>query len=163
MCNQPSKSTEPVHPSVQRALRFAIQMQLKFCSQFFTRPHDWLCRNGSSTALHRQSEMTFTGIQCRRESITSSAWSSTDACIRLLRCTFKTCACQSQPLPVAVTCVQLLVVTYKSWQPKLLLLGPAASLRVPLNSGTVYHCHSTIRHWHLRNSAAGWKLKNSFV
>ena len=80
------------------------------------------------------------------------------ACIRLLRCTFKTCACQSQPLPVAVTCVQLLAVTYKFWQPKLLLSGLAASLRVSPNSGTVYHCHSAIRHWHLGNSAAGWKL-----
>jgi len=40
----------------------------------------------------------------------------------------------------------------------LLLSGPAASLRVPPNSGTAYHCHSAIRHWHLDNSAAGWKL-----
>jgi len=32
---------------------------------------------------------TFTGFQCRRESIASSARSSTGACIRLLRCTFK--------------------------------------------------------------------------
>jgi len=30
------------------------------------------------------------------------------------------------------------VVTYKSWQPKLLLSGPAASLWVPPNCGTVY-------------------------
>ena len=34
-------------------------------------------------------------------------------------------------LPVAVTWVQLLVVAYKFWQSKLLLLGPAASLRMP--------------------------------
>ena len=40
----------------------STRMQLKFCSQFFTRPHDWLCGNGSSTALHRQSEMTFTSL-----------------------------------------------------------------------------------------------------
>ena len=70
----------------------------------------------------------------------------------------KTCACQSQPPPVVVTCVQLLVVTYKSWQPKLLLSNPAVSLRVPPDSGTAYLCHSAIRHWHLDNSAAGWKL-----
>ena len=36
------------------------------------------------------------------------------------------------------------------WQPILLLSGPAASLRVPPNSATAYHCHSAIRHWHLR-------------
>jgi len=90
--------------------------------------------------------------------ITSSARSSTGACIKLLRCTFKICACQSQPPPVTVTCIQLLVVTYKSWLPKLLLSGPAVALRVPPNSGTAYHCHSAIQHWHLDNSAAGWKL-----
>ena len=53
---------------------------------------------------------------------------------------------QSQPPPVVVTFVQLLVVTYKSWRPTLLLSGPTALLRVPPNSGTAYHCHSAIRH-----------------
>ena len=41
---------------------------------------------------------------------------------------------------------------------KTVTFGPVALLRVPPNSGTAYHCHSAIRHWHLDNSAAGWKL-----
>ena len=83
-------------------------------------------------------------------SLVLNVWSALQvsriACIRLLRCTFKTCACQSQPLPVAVTCVQLLAVTYKSWQPKL-TFGPRSfassapklwnSLPLPLRNSTL--------------------------
>ena len=58
--------------------------------------------------------MTFSSYQCRRGLSTDSKSSSTAAYIRLLQRTFKSCACQSQPLPVADTCAQLLVVIYKN-------------------------------------------------
>ena len=83
-------------------------------------------------------------------------------CMIIYRCLHQTAPVYLQDLwvPVSTTasrrhrsCVQLLAVTYKFWQPKLLLSGLAASLRVPPNSGTVYHCHSAIRHWAIRQPA----------
>ena len=61
---------------------------------------------------------------------------ATGACIRLLRCTFKTCACQCQPPPVAVTYVQLTVTfgprSFASSAPKLW-----NSLPLPLRDSTL--------------------------
>ena len=116
---------------------FPITNTVIFYKTFYT--CKYMCTRDRSSTL-------IISIDIHSTAGTSSARSSTGACIRLLRCTFKTCACQSQPPPVVVTCVQLLVVTYKSWRPKLLRSGHAALLRVPPNPGTAYHCHSAIRH-----------------
>ena len=95
------------------------------------------------TASHRHSEMIFTGCQCLRGLSTNSASSSTGACIRLLRSTFKSCVCLSQLVPVTVTCAQLLVVTTSSDNKNYHF---RALQRVLPNFGTVNHPHSEIRH-----------------
>ena len=70
--------------------------------------------NQLQATLPPDSEIILTGCQYLRGLPTISASSSTGVYIRLLQSTFKSCWCQSQPLPVAVTCTQLLVVIYKN-------------------------------------------------
>ena len=135
-------------------------MPRKLYNQFCTRPLNHLIMRKwkFDIASHRHSEMIFTGCQCHRGLSTNSASLSTGDCIRLLQTTFKSSVCQSQPLPVAAICTQLLVVIYKFWHQELSLSGLAASLRVLPNFRTVYQPNSETGHWHLRNSTKCLKL-----
>ena len=94
-----------------------------------------------------------------RRLFTNCVLSSTGACIRLHRSTFKSCTCQSQPPPVVVACSQLLVKTYTSAGNKNChLRDPAVSLWIPLNFGSLPPALRDLTHWTVQQPA-----KNSFV